>query len=390
MSIMNYYASVGDRPCLVNRTADFWLLGGASIFFWGICHGLEVISPHYDTVDIYRLAVPAMFSFFALMVNMPHFMASYHLAYTRGRPFIREYWFQLILVPLLLVSVLIVGDMLFFAPTDGWRAFGEGLNLLLQPLGIFIVVGAFDSLGAELLHHLLTLMYLTVGWHYAKQTFGCFVVYSKYDGYSLTAQERNLIKASVFCVWAFIFFSSNTQIQSYEFLTATYLSHLFPDELRVLFQWLTPGLYLYIAWFVFVRRWKENAELPPAPAIAAWLAMFVWWMPFGTSLTFLLTVPFFHALQYLPFYKKIIDMQHDDPERGTRSFNFYFVLLMLAGFLAFNVMPESMDLVRDSVHRTSMTYWIVGIYIVINVHHYFIDNAIWRMKDDSVRKWLIG
>ena len=118
--------------------------------------------------------------------------------------------------------------------------------------------------------------------------------------------------------------------------------------------------------------------------------MFVWWMPFGTSLTFLLTVPFFHALQYLPFYKKIIDTQHDDPERGTRSFNFYFVLLMLAGFLAFNVMPESMDLVRDSVHRTSMTYWIVGIYILINVHHYFIDNAIWRMKDDSVRKWLIG
>ncbi len=361
MSIMTYYASVDSRPCLVNRTADFWLLGGASIGFWLVCHLLETLGPRFDTVEVYRMAIPAMFSFFALMVNLPHFMASYHLAYSRGPNFILRYWVQLILVPILLILTLVVGDLLFFAPTDGWRAVGMGLNLLLEPLGIYIVLGAFDTLGGELLHHLLTLMYLTVGWHYAKQSFGCFMVYSKFDGYALDKTERLLIKASLLSVWGYIFFSSNTQIQSYEFLTATYLSHTFPDELRVLFQWATPSLYLFITYFVFYRHWKERAQLPPAPAVAAWAAMFVWWMPFGTSLTFLLAVPFFHALQYLPFYKKIIDAQHDDPGEGTRSFRFHFILLVLAGFVAFNVMPETFDLMRDSVDRTAMTYWIVGI-----------------------------
>jgi hypothetical protein len=380
-----------QRPALVSRQADFWLLGGASIVFWVACHLLEFLQADSPMSLMYLQQIPALFAFTALLINAPHFMASYHLAYSRGKGFIVYYWPQLILVPLILLALLLVGDLMFARDIDGWRSTALQINYWLEPFGIFLVLGTYSSLGPELLHHLVNLMYLTVGWHYTKQVFGCFMVYSRFENYPLTPSERNLIKSSLLAIWGFNFFSLNAAMTQSDFLSAGSTTHVFPSSLVWLFQYGTVVLFVAVAYQVFYRRWKTTGQLPPAPAVIAWLAMFLWWMPFGRSMTFYaFAVPFFHGLQYLPFYKKVIDARHRDPTTAARSFSFHFALLIAAGFIAFALAPEAIDHMRNSEQRFAVTYWVAGVALFINIHHFFIDNTIWRLRDENVRRWLLS
>lgn len=392
MTALNGVSQTADsRPALITRQVDFWLLGGASIAFWAFCHLFEFLHPRFDTAQDYLINIPAMFAFATLFINAPHFMASYHLAYSRGGAFVTQNWFQLLLVPVLLVIALVLGDLFFFAGIDGWQVFGKQLNTMLEPLGIFLIVGFYPTFGAELLHHMISLMYLTVGWHYTKQVFGCFMVYSRYDNYALTPGERNLIKASLLSIWGFNFFSINSAMTRTEFFSASTVTHVFPPGLYLFFEILTVLLFLAVAYKIFYLRWRDHGVLPPGPAVVAWIAMFIWWMPFARSLTFFTyAVPFFHGLQYLPFYKKVIDARYRDPAFSARSFNFYFAWLVIAGFVAFNIGPEMLDYARDSENRMQLTYWVAGFALFINIHHFFIDNAIWRLRDEKVRNWLLA
>ena len=85
---------------LTTRFGDFWLLGGASILVWLVMMSVQgfraswAIDQHFKNLTITTASL-------SLLVNYPHFLVSYKLAYTRGRGFILEHWWQLVAVPLL-------------------------------------------------------------------------------------------------------------------------------------------------------------------------------------------------------------------------------------------------------------------------------------------------
>ena len=107
----------------------------------------------------------------SLLVNYPHFLLSYKLAYTRGRAFVVSNWWQLIAVPAMLVALFALAFAFYSVPTlripgmatlsatlQGW---GENWRVLSAPrFGDLLFTGAFN------------LMLFTVGWHYTKQVFG--------------------------------------------------------------------------------------------------------------------------------------------------------------------------------------------------------------------------
>src|SRR5262245_47204806 len=136
----------------------------------------------------------------ALFVNYPHFMASYALAYRKGWRFIREHWLQLVLVPVLLVAVLTWAYFLFQSPTSASPAIAAA-NGFFEKMGLRTRVGLSASLGSEVLGLAVTAMYLTVGWHYTKQVYGCMMVYASFDAYPLTMPQRSLLKWNLFGIW---------------------------------------------------------------------------------------------------------------------------------------------------------------------------------------------
>ena len=95
-----------ERPrALTTRYADFWLLGGASLLVWLVMirgAGIPVgwaIDQHFKNLTVTTASL-------SLLVNYPHFLISYKLAYSRGRSFITAHWWQLIAVPALLIATL--------------------------------------------------------------------------------------------------------------------------------------------------------------------------------------------------------------------------------------------------------------------------------------------
>ena len=52
----------------------------------------------------------------SLVVNYPHFLFSYRLAYTRGRGFVLAHWWQLIAVPLALAGLLAAAYAFYQVP----------------------------------------------------------------------------------------------------------------------------------------------------------------------------------------------------------------------------------------------------------------------------------
>src|SRR5688500_10999058 len=92
---------------LTTRFLDFWLLGGASIAVWLVMIGVQgfraswAIDQHFKNLTYTAASL-------SLLINYPHFLVSYKLAYQRGRPFVLAHWWQLIAVPAALVAVFAV------------------------------------------------------------------------------------------------------------------------------------------------------------------------------------------------------------------------------------------------------------------------------------------
>ncbi|OFV92211.1 MAG: hypothetical protein A3G76_10615 [Acidobacteria bacterium RIFCSPLOWO2_12_FULL_65_11] len=96
---------------------DFWLLGGASILVWLVMISLEgfrgswAIGQHFSHLTATTLSL-------SLLINYPHFLMSYKLAYTRGRSFVFGHWWQLIVVPIALAGIFAAAYLFYDVPVD--------------------------------------------------------------------------------------------------------------------------------------------------------------------------------------------------------------------------------------------------------------------------------
>src|SRR5678815_4927873 len=99
--------AVAPPRALTTRFLDFWLLGGASVLVWLVMMSLQgfrtswAIDQHFKNLTYTAASL-------SLLINYPHFLISYKLAYRRGRGFVLSHWYQLIAVPLALLAIFIV------------------------------------------------------------------------------------------------------------------------------------------------------------------------------------------------------------------------------------------------------------------------------------------
>jgi hypothetical protein len=380
------------RRALTTRYLDFWLLGGASIAVWLFMFALQPLRPFSWAIDHHYDNVFAISNTLALVVNYPHFMASYALAYRKGWGFIRAHWLQLVLVPVLLAIVVGWPYFLFESPT---RANGviNASNAAFAKLGLRTRFGLSPSLGAEILGLATTTMFLTVGWHYTKQVYGSMMVYASFDSYPITPAQRRILKWNLFGIWWLSFTSYNVSTEPSDFFGLRYFRLGLPPVLATLsavFLAVTLGAVLVT---VFWRVYQQEKRLPGANMIVAYVAMYLWWVPmFVQNEFYMYVVPFFHSLQYLPFVYKIEQQRNGeiDPHRAGRRGTITIAVLVLAGFACFELAPNTADALLATNDRMSVWYFFIAAQIFINVHHYFIDNVLWRFDDPEIRKYLLA
>jgi hypothetical protein len=68
----------------------------------------------------------------------------------------------------------------------------------------------------------------------------------------------------------------------------------------------------------------------------------------------------------------------------------FFLIAIITGALSFEFIPKNMDkLVPFEAALFGSTFWMFMVGIFINLHHYFIDNVIWRGDNEALKIHLV-
>jgi hypothetical protein len=376
------------RRALVSRSADFWLLGGASIAVWLAMLVADAFRTR-PAVDE-RLGLLGAFALsLSLVANYPHFLFSYKLAYTRGRGFVSAHWWQLIAVPLALISLLGVAFLFYQVPVANlpWTAPAVGA---LAAFGRNAQVISGPRFGDLLLGLTFNLMILTIGWHYTKQVFGCMMVYAHFDRYPLAPAQRRTLKWALLAMWALVFVDNNRSGAWRAHLTFSYSSLDLPDVAAPLAGVVVAGGLAAAGWRVFYANYAAGGRLPSANFLVPMAALYVWWLPLTRQAEFyFFMAPLFHAVQYLPFVYRIEDSRRRATGSGHAALVAMVAGVLLAGWLAFETVPGAADAALDTLQRLGISFFVIAAMLFINIHHYFIDNVIWRFGDPEIRAHLL-
>jgi len=352
---MTTVSTAPRQPSLVSPFWDFWLLGGASLLLYGIIRLAAGYRGYYGVSNqLGNLAVTM--ATLSLIVNYPHFLASYRLAYGRGVAFLKKHWFQTLIVPCLLCNFLVVAY--WFAQQPDSKPLCEDL------LGFGI-----------------NFMYFTVGWHYSKQAFGCTMVYAAYQKYPLTSLQRESIRWSLLSVWWYNF-TYNCLAGSGAFWSLRYSTWALPPFAYPLSVGIFWALAAWVGYGVIYRNWKAGHRPHPTTAVP-YLAMMVWFAPcFRQTDYFMYLVPFFHSLQYLTFVYKVESHGPDLRDASMRA-TLVALGLTLTGWLAFEFVPGNLDQAFDNLRNFGFSFFLIAFNLFINIHHYFLDNVLWRVREDQ-------
>jgi hypothetical protein len=364
---------------LFGPTIDFLCLGGGSLILLPVLLVLPL--------DPFHASIGQALLYASFLVNYPHFANSYQLFYRRyhrkafscdlDATLRARYVFAGIIVPLAL--------SLFF-------------------------VGSVMSGNALMLGFAANLMALLVGWHYVKQGYGILMVDAAKKRRFFQETEKRIFRVNGYVVWLLAWLVGNRAFSQQEMLNLHYYTFETPVVVLVAVSGLAvaTGTMTVIS---LMRCWWSNGGSLPYNGIFAYVASLYFWFLFmrmGIDPVWLMVVPALHSLQYLLIvWRYQIGYEKDRPGGNESLFSFVsvkfagkkyqlnlamFILLgVIIGAVGFWVMPTLLKVVVPYDTETfgpSMFMFI--FFIFINVHHFFMDNVMWRRDNPDVRKYLFN
>jgi len=290
------------------------------------------------------------------LVNMPHFLASYRMVY-RTRESIRQHPWAAIYVPTVLL--------------------------------ISCVAAVYASRWTPVpISALLTISSTYLAWHYTGQAWGMMATFTHLGGNPFNPTERRLIRGSLFILtaWHIVWFFYLGYSQ-YVDLTPLYIG---------LSALTAVALAMGLVGFWLHRR--RTGRVAPLRAWLPWIAIFVWYATMArVGLPALFIVQIAHAIQYLIFPFRV------ELNRTTRSLGAaprqlislylagYLVALLAGSILAGIALPlGAMAVVTDWLGSGAGQVAGFAISAFFNIHHYFTDGVVWKLRDPTVRADLFG
>ena len=289
----------------------------------------------------------------ATLINMPHFMASYRIVYRSREMILRHKWASMYVPALLLVYIVIAL----------WEA-------RYSPVLVIILI----SVGSAYL-----------AWHYTGQVWGMMASYAYLDGVAFDRTEKLLVRNSlrILLVWHLAWFLY-TQLRDPSMVRPVYI---------VISAGTLAALGLGAAGLLRMRR--RTGKLPPARALVAWVALFVWYAVMARDPRAIFWIQIAHALQYLAFPVRVeinrTSASGGSAGRLTRHMVFYGGGLLVVSYLVAQVVPgAAMSTIANVFGEEPGRVAPVLILMFINIHHYFTDGVIWKISNPEVRKELFA
>jgi hypothetical protein len=287
-------------------------------------------------------------------INMPHFMASYRMVY-RSRDTILRYKWASIYVPAILLA---------YTGLALWEAQNSRVLLII----LISVASAY------------------LAWHYTGQVWGMMASYAYLDGTRFEKRERLLIRSSlrILLAWHVIWFLY-TQLRDPSLVRPAYV--LVSAATVVAFGLGAVGLW---------QVWRRTGKLPPARALVAWVAIFVWYAVMARDPKAIFWIQIAHALQYLAFPIRVEINRTSAtspriPGGVATHMALYGIGLLVVSYVVTQIVPgTAMSVVADIFGEQPSRAAPILILTFINIHHYFTDGVIWHISNPDVRKELFA
>lgn len=358
---------------LFSPAIDFMFLGGGYLVI------LLPIVLFFPRDEMVIAQVSITFLFLANFINHPHFAHSYHIFY---RDFFAKFYdtnfalrnrfiFAGFVVPLMLISFFTY--CLF---SGEYKLLGYGGNAMV----------------------------FFTGWHYVKQGYGMLMVSSVLKRSFYNELEKKIFLINSYIVWGFSWLYANRTISERELWGVEYFAFSVPSwTLWIMGIGLTVSSILAAG--IFIRHCRKNYEaFPKNGAVAYITSLYVWLIVLNIHPVLAFIIPAFHSAQYLivvwryEINRSIAEFSIEKSKNplskpiGVQRRLFNFALFgVVAGCFGFWLTPLILDSVTNfDLTGLSPTAFIFMFWVFINIHHYFIDNVIWRRENTDVSKYLFS
>ncbi len=363
------------RPTLALRRpgglGELLLVGGLTPLLFPLAWCLRRVLG----IDDADLLVGAATFYAAHLINDPHFAVTYLLFYKDARS---RAW----------------GDA--FSP--GQRARYLTAGVFAPILLVAWLIAALVQRSPTLLGALIELMFLLVGWHYAKQGFGVLTVLAARRGVRFSAAERRALLAHCYAGWAYSWatpFDPGREVEQkgVVYTTVAHPTWLAPLTLTALLCTIPPLLWL------LARKWRREGLRPLLGPLAAFLfSLWIWVIYSSIDPLVRYVIPALHCVQYLYFVwltkgNEALERERPpffEPSVGARV-GMLALNAVALGFVLFHALPSLLDhsLVTRDVVRSGLgpTPYFSGLYAFVNIHHYLMDAVLWR-RDNPLTRYL--
>ena len=361
------------RPHLAGPVIDFLLLGGGSLLVLG-CLALTRPGP---TIFVPLAAMSLVLAHF---INHPHFAASYQIFYrdfgdkafgTHGDRQLRaRYVFAGIVIPALLMGFF---TLTLFTADPRRMAWAASLMLLL------------------------------VGWHYVKQGYGIFIVGSVLQRRFLDKREKGVFLANAYACWTTYWLAANWMVSERNLWGLRHYMLKIPDAVLIAAISFAACTSVMAAFTVY-RRLRQGKGISTNGAVAYFTTVYIWLFLLLNPL-YALLIPAFHSLQYLAVVWRFQSNREtalnsaDSLSNAARQLPFagsprmrlaiFWLTSMILGYLGFWALPEFLNSFEFKVGKAfGPELFLFIFWTFINIHHYFLDNVMWRKENKETARYL--
>jgi hypothetical protein len=352
------------RAALLALIGEAMLVGGATLFLFPLSYLLRA----QVGLDAAELAVGFLMFHAAHVINDPHFCVTYLLFYEDARrralggdiaPAQRARWiFAGIVVPIVLI---------------GWAS------------------AAIVTRSPQTLGWMVQLMFLLVGWHYVKQGFGVLTVLSARRGVRFEPHERSAILAHCYAAWAYAWASPSVAAGEFVEKGVVYWAPARPAWLE-----LVAGVALAASTvalvIVLAVKWRRAGGLPLVPLAAFLITVWAWTIYSSIDPVVRYFVPALHSIQYLYFVwlmkrgqaREAVAASPFGPSVRTRL-AIVAISAVALGWVVLRGGPAFLDGLAIEHGALGATPFFAAFFVVVNLHHYFMDHVIWRRENPETR-----
>src|SRR5580658_1290685 len=296
------------------------------------------------------------FYFLALVFNYPHFMATIYRAYRTREEFQKYRIFTLHMTVLIALTAILAHADFRLVP---W---------------------------------VFTLYINWSPWHYSGQNYGLLMMFARRGGTTVTPGERRLLHWAFIASFVMLLVSFHTGVSNDPFV----LSLNLPETISIPARVAGGVLYVFFSGWVIAAWVKRGGWKGMAAPLTLLVTQGLWFvLPTALGLVAGSAIPqtryssgilaVLHSAQYLwitSFYAR-----REARAAGNTSWRMgtYFVTLIAGGIALFIPGPW---LVSYVFHYDFAVSFLIFTALV-NIHHFILDGAIWKLRDSRISSVLV-